>query len=206
MDCGNADFPLAICHWDLAFCGGYAPTAQLAGLVDTWPVSWQHQLTPVVLFVTSAAALRCWEQAETWYLVPRCLPAPVPRCSLLALRTVISFALVTHRWRILYVTAVPPGADSARPFVLAINWRLRCWKARLTIRRDDLTSIGPFKRIPCAPTQELCFHIFEYCYLNRWGRLILQLIVSTFCWKCLRQQTKPSGVINEIHCGINFHL
>lgn len=34
---------------------------------------------------------------------------------------------------------------------------------------------------------------------------MFKLIVSTFCWMCLLQQTKP-GVINEIHCGINFHL
>jgi len=34
---------------------------------------------------------------------------------------------------------------------------------------------------------------------------MIKLIVSTFCWKCLLQQTKP-GVINEIHCGLSVHL
>lgn len=58
MNCGNANFPLAICHWDLAFHGGYAPTAQLAGLVDTLPFSWQHQSMLVVLFVMWAPALQ----------------------------------------------------------------------------------------------------------------------------------------------------
>lgn len=42
----------------LSLSWGYAPTAQLAGLVNTWPFSWQHQLMLVVLFVMLAPAVQ----------------------------------------------------------------------------------------------------------------------------------------------------
>lgn len=160
MNCENANFPLAICHWDLAFCGDTPQQPSLGEPVDPWPFSWQHQLTAVLLSVMWAPTLQgpgrdsccqhlshqrnCWPLWPLWFLLrwwPRGDTSFISQQFPQALTFAVLLSLQFHR-------------------------HLHCWKEELTIRWDGLNNIDPFKRTP-VPRGAVIAQIWSSLFKHR---------------------------------------